>query len=284
MATIQGDDITHSHAGRGSVRMTTACAQAPARRPSGVDCGLDQLIGGLYDAALGDRAWSDILAQLSALVGGESAVLNHHSRLGRAGGVVFVNVDPAWLPAYDEHYRRIEPLWEMVQQQPTGSNVIIDRMLVPGCELDRSEFYADFLAPQEQHSTLCLSVNDDARQPSYIAIWRSRRRPPWGEAEMRVLRHLGPHLGRALRIDSQVAARVRHRAALAEAGIPPLSPRERDCLAWIARGATSRIAAAELGLSLLTVDDYIASAMTKLGAVTRAEAVYLALMLGPLGL
>jgi DNA-binding CsgD family transcriptional regulator len=177
------------------------------------------------------------------------------------------------LPVYDEYYRRIEPLWDMIQRQPAGGSVFVDRMLVPGCALDRTEFYNDFLAPQDQHSTLCLSINDGARQPSYVAFWRSRRRPPWGEDEMRLLRHLGPHLGRALRIDRRVAAEARCRAGMAATTSLPLSWRERDCLVCLARGATSKVAARALGLSVLTVDDYIAAAMAKLGAVTRAQAV-----------
>jgi DNA-binding CsgD family transcriptional regulator len=193
-----------------------------------------------------------------------------------------VDVDPAWHPLYDQHYIRSNPVLKMIQALPAGNNVFVDRGLVPGSELDRTEFYADFLAPQNHHSALGLSTLDNAGQGACVTFWRSRPRPAWGDEEMRVLRHLGPHLGRALRIDRHLAARARRQTALVAAGIPPLSPRERDCLAWIARGATSRIAAAELGLSVLTVDDYIASAMAKLGAVTRAEAVYLALMLGPL--
>ena len=247
-----------------------------------MDDDIADLIGGLYDAALGDAAWPDVLARLSARVGGEGILLNHFSLRGQEGGVVLVDIDPASLRAYDDHYRDINPLRLAIQRLPPGDTVFIDRMLVPGADLDRTEFYSDFLAPQDQHSTLCLSTTDHAGQPACIGIWRSRRRPPWGKEEMRLLRQLGPHLGRALRADRRLGAEARRRAVLTAAMDRPLSRRERDCLACIAGGATSRTAAAELGLSVLTVDDYLASAMAKLGAATRAEAVALALMLGRL--
>jgi DNA-binding CsgD family transcriptional regulator len=254
------------------------------RRDRPADEELADLIGGIYDAALGDSAWPSILARLAARLGGDSIVLNHSGLRGSEGGIVTVGIDPAWLSPYDAHFRAINPLLPPIRLLTRGSTVFTDRMLLPRPVLDRSEFYNDFLAPQDLHSTLGLATGDPPSQPALVALWRSRHRPPWDDREIRLLRRLGLHLGRALRIDRHLAAEARHRAALAATMITPLSLRERHCLAWIARGATSRIAAGELGLSVLTVDDYIASAMAKLGAVTRAEAVALALMLGPLDL
>ena len=190
--------------------------------------------------------------------------------------MVLAQIDPACLGPYDDHYRQINPLVSAIRQLPPGDTVFVDRMLVPRRELDRTEFYNDFLAPQDLHSVLGLSTIDDAGQPISIAVWRSRRRPPWGEDEMRLLRRIGPHLGRALKIERRLAARTAGPATMAS----PLSWREQDCLVCLARGATSKIAARALGLSVLTVDDYIASAMAKLGAVTRAQAVARAMTLG----
>ncbi|MET7383109.1 LuxR C-terminal-related transcriptional regulator [Streptomyces sp. NPDC005526] len=52
-----------------------------------------------------------------------------------------------------------------------------------------------------------------------------------------------------------------------------LAPRELDVLACVAAGATNATAAARLGLSPETVKGYLRSAMRKLGAHTRGEAV-----------
>jgi DNA-binding CsgD family transcriptional regulator len=52
-----------------------------------------------------------------------------------------------------------------------------------------------------------------------------------------------------------------------------LAPREVDVLAWVAAGATNATAAARLGLRPETVKSYLRSAMRKLGARTRGEAV-----------
>lgn len=52
-----------------------------------------------------------------------------------------------------------------------------------------------------------------------------------------------------------------------------LAPRELDVLSWVAAGATNAAVAERLGLRPETVKGYLRSAMRKLGAHTRGEAV-----------
>ncbi|WP_326700745.1 LuxR C-terminal-related transcriptional regulator [Streptomyces sp. NBC_01754] len=59
----------------------------------------------------------------------------------------------------------------------------------------------------------------------------------------------------------------------AGAGVVRLAPRETDVLACVASGATNAVAAERLGLRPETVKAYLRSAMRKLGAHTRLEAV-----------
>jgi DNA-binding CsgD family transcriptional regulator len=75
---------------------------------------------------------------------------------------------------------------------------------------------------------------------------------------------------------------------LADAGPGPgaphvqLAPREVDVLACVATGATNAVAAQRLGLRTETVKGYLRSAMRKLGAHTRLEAVVAARRAGVL--
>ncbi|NUS12348.1 MAG: response regulator transcription factor, partial [Streptomyces sp.] len=62
-------------------------------------------------------------------------------------------------------------------------------------------------------------------------------------------------------------------AAPARPPLVPLTPRELDVLTAVAAGATNAGAAARLRLSPETVKSYLRSAMRKLGAHTRLEAV-----------
>jgi DNA-binding CsgD family transcriptional regulator len=53
----------------------------------------------------------------------------------------------------------------------------------------------------------------------------------------------------------------------------PDSPRERECLRWVAAGKTDREIARLLSISATTAKSYIDAARAKLGARTRAQAV-----------
>jgi len=54
---------------------------------------------------------------------------------------------------------------------------------------------------------------------------------------------------------------------------PPLAPRERDVLAQVALGCSNAEAGRKLSLLPETVKSYLRSALRKLGASTRFEAV-----------
>ena len=63
-------------------------------------------------------------------------------------------------------------------------------------------------------------------------------------------------------------------------GARPLSPKERDCLAFVAGGLTDWEIGERLGVAETTVISHVQSARRKLGAKTRAQAVALALVAG----
>lgn len=59
-----------------------------------------------------------------------------------------------------------------------------------------------------------------------------------------------------------------------------LSARETDCLGWVAAGKSSEEIATILELSAHTVNDYLQSAIRKLGATNRTQAVVAAIRMG----
>ena len=113
-----------------------------------------------------------------------------------------------------------------------------------------------------------------------VAVTRSCASPPWSEADIALLTYLGPHIGRALRLDRRFAAEVRDAPPALATATRLLSQREQDCLVWVARGATSKFAARQLSLSSHTVDEHVRSAMAKLGVTKRTEAAAVAVAHG----
>jgi DNA-binding CsgD family transcriptional regulator len=238
------------------------------------DRAIAELVGQTYDAALGDEDWAIVLRRLLELVGGEAAALHPTGAPRQADIAIRVGCDPAYIPLYNAHYHATWPILPMMQQLQARP-VFVDRMLVPQAEFVRSEFYNDYARPQGGHSGLYWVDFDRHGLGAHLSLWRSGRRPEWSDEEVRLLRHIGPHIGRALKIRGRLNA-----AGSRNGDAPLLAPRERDCLAWVARGASSKQAAQRLALSVYTVNEYVASAMRKLQATSRSEAVANALSLG----
>ncbi|WP_159539121.1 helix-turn-helix transcriptional regulator [Streptomyces sp. Tu 3180] len=87
------------------------------------------------------------------------------------------------------------------------------------------------------------------------------------------LRALAPRIA-----DPALRTELLEACALLTAGAAPatggrLAPREVDVLACVAGGATNAVAAEQLGVTAETVKGYLRSAMRKLGAHTRGQAV-----------
>jgi DNA-binding CsgD family transcriptional regulator len=61
---------------------------------------------------------------------------------------------------------------------------------------------------------------------------------------------------------------------------PAMSPRERQVISWIARGKADVDIAVLIGCGLETVRTYVKSAMRKLGVITRAQMIEVALRMG----
>ncbi len=62
-----------------------------------------------------------------------------------------------------------------------------------------------------------------------------------------------------------------------------MTPREIECLRWCSKGKTNWEIGQILNLSERTVEHYVGSALKKLGATTRAQAVAMAMRIGRIG-
>jgi len=235
------------------------------------ECVLDDLIGRVYDAAVGHGDWEAVLDHLSQVLDGRRMAVHRFCSAQHLSRTASAEAGP-------QDDRRSGPsAWPKL---PAWS-VFIDGVPMPETAGAWMDFHNDFLKPQGLHSSLCL-VRADRQEPAVaVAIWRPRQGPGWGEQQTRFLRHVAPHLGRALDIERRLAAaEAQHTAASLSQAAATLTRREKDCLALVARGASNKEAARRLGLSVYTVEDHVKSLIRKLQASSRTEAVATALGLG----
>ncbi|MFD4874680.1 response regulator transcription factor [Streptomyces sp. NPDC058420] len=153
--------------------------------------------------------------------------------------------------------------------QPLG-----DRMLSAAMEAARDVEQA-LVVREEVRELLSAARPAPAPDPAASAVWEQVR-----EAHA-ALRALAPRIADpALRAELlDACGLLTAEAATGEVG---LTPRELDVLACVAAGATNAVAAERLGLRAETVKGYLRSAMRRLGAHTRGEAVVAARRAGVL--
>ena len=240
------------------------------------------LIDLIYDAGIGNEDWPDVLRRLGDALGGEAVVLRRLAPATPGPATMATETDPDYVDRYQAHYHRLLPLLSLLPRLQPGAT-FAHSALIPDAEYRRSEFYNDFMRPQGKDHGLYWVDFARGSLSAMLSVWRPLRRPDWDDEQVRVLRAIGPHLGRALRIERGLADAGGPAAPEAHRPAAHLTPRERDCLGWIARGASSKEAARRLALSVYTVNEYVASAMRKLGAGRRAEAVAMALLCGAIG-
>jgi DNA-binding CsgD family transcriptional regulator len=153
--------------------------------------------------------------------------------------------------------------------QPLG-----DRMLSAAMAAARDVEQA-LVVREEVRELLSAALPAPAPDPAASAVWEQVR-----EAHA-ALRALAPRIpDPALRAELLDACGLL--TAEAATGEVELAPRELDVLACVAAGATNAVAAERLGLRAETVKGYLRSAMRKLGAHTRGEAVVAARRAGVL--
>ena len=141
--------------------------------------------------------------------------------------------------------------------------------LQPRSRLRRLDIYTEVGRPLGLEHTLELWVLIPGGVAGGFAFDRSDR--DFSERDVCVLDTLRPHFVRLWR-----NARLHRRAAnglftSAEAGL--LTPREREVLAWVARGKTNREIAAVLYLAPGTVRKHLDNVYAKLDVGSRAGAV-----------
>ncbi|MEV8542125.1 LuxR C-terminal-related transcriptional regulator [Streptomyces sp. NPDC051572] len=153
--------------------------------------------------------------------------------------------------------------------QPLG-----DRMLSAAMEAARDVEQA-LVVREEVRELLSAARPAPAPDPAASAVWEQVR-----EAHA-ALRALAPRIP-----DPALRAELLDACGLltgeAATGEVELAPRELDVLACVAAGATNAVAAERLGLRPETVKGYLRSAMRRLGAHTRGEAVVAARRAGVL--
>lgn len=209
----------------------------------------------LYAAAIQPELWEGVIEAFADMVGGSSAWLSRLSIVDGSGSAVIARIDPAMPSLYLDHFAAINPLNNVADpiEYIAGwrPRVLTDDDWMPKTDLLRSEFYNDFMRPQDVHSTMMIRLALHGTQISVLNINRPERDDRFSTADLERARRLHPHLIRAFSLGQTMMAREPHAQGLgtvfdnSAAGLFLLN---RDARVHRMNGAGAALVAAGRGL------------------------------------
>jgi len=229
------------------------------------DFRLDECMDAVASKRTAAAMWAEVCTRLGAL--GVDGVF--HGDIAPTSGVIRCNIDPAWDMGQDPGgYAERDPFFtfscQTLQPSLTGPDFL---HLHPGLSHDEREFIekasvsgftAGMAIPTRKRSSRGVAgwhlLSSDGRSCIEDA-WQSQRQ--------------------ALTLFAHTAHNLFETAP--NGHLPELTPREADCLKYLASGLKSKAIAHELGIRPVTVEFHFANARSKLGAKSREHALALAL-------
>jgi DNA-binding CsgD family transcriptional regulator len=173
---------------------------------------------------------------------------------GRYDQPVSVNHDEGKVAQYVASLQFSDPLTRRMRRLQ-GAQIVEN--CFPMQELEKTEFYTDFLQADGMHYGLNIFLPTRSGKVFDLRVWRNRHRQPFDQREIDLLDTLALHVARALQAGDE--------------GLAVLSPREREIGRLIARGCTDKEISDILGIGFSTVRTHVNRCFEKLECSNRAE-------------
>jgi DNA-binding CsgD family transcriptional regulator/PAS domain-containing protein len=179
---------------------------------------VSDLVGLIYEAALDPTLWEGFLKQFADAVGSSGSALffqDHDSSQGQIS--VAYRYEPFYQRQYAEHFAGVNVWLQRMAGQTKSGDIRNSLVACSDNELVRTEYYNDWLRPQELFFGYGGTILRDGSITTNITAMRARRAGPFGEEETALLELLMPHLQRALQLHRRIAALEAQRSASLEA-------------------------------------------------------------------
>ncbi len=215
----------------------------------------------LFQGMLAENGFGEGFCMADVPIGCRRALVEHHETMDRFGR----HVSGSFFPNIAERMsrRRHDPVTAALRKsaRPWVKNAEVD------CDTTGLGYFADITLDHGLSGAALFPVHGPGGSYAIYGLYTPRQEP---EVYTALCDHLAELNLAILCFHNACHARFANADAVHPAC---LAPRERECLLWVAAGLKSKQIAYRLDLSTHTVNEAIASAMRKLGANSRAEAV-----------
>ncbi len=169
----------------------------------------DLLVDHIYAAALDSTRWPGVLEAIADHVGALQACLTRLSHIDSSGEGIEARIDPASVQAFHEYYRtkNVFTLVDDLDAWRRGwrPTVVTTEDCLPIDDYYRSEYFNDFMRPQDAGATMHIRLELDDTTSGAIALGRSIRKGAFEAEALEAARRLQPHLIRAYKLGRLLA-------------------------------------------------------------------------------
>ncbi len=167
------------------------------------------LVERMYASVLDPAMWMGIAADIAALCGTQSAAIQ--VRNIKTGAVQLLsrtpNIDEATDTAYVSYFHK-KDVWANLGMAAGQSGVIQGHSLISDSQLEKTEFYQDFLRKLDMFQIIGSVLHLGQDQIGMIGVHRGRNQPAFDQSEQDQLGAVLPHLQRALQLRQKLSGDV----------------------------------------------------------------------------
>jgi DNA-binding CsgD family transcriptional regulator/PAS domain-containing protein len=158
------------------------------------------LIGRVYDAALDDSLWVEVIHRLVDFVGGSAGALFSKDAMNNRGNIYYESgTDPHWVKIYFDRCVAIDPTTVVQFFAEVGQLVSITDIM-PYSEFVQTRFYDEWVQPQGLSDCLNTILDKTATTVSMFCVFRTVEQGPVDDAMRARMELIVPHVRRAVLI------------------------------------------------------------------------------------
>lgn len=187
-------------------RETAVCRELKAG-PGDAALAMSSLLDATYAAATEPNHWRRLIDELSYWFGGPCFLYLRPPQDAGQTRLLAANLDPHFVVSHNAYYNSINSLvLSRPEARARALPVMTVEEAVPQEELQRGEFFADWMAPQDLQHGVRVQITPRGEQGLMLGVLRSSKIGMVTSDETELLRHLVPHLQRAVTIASRLGA------------------------------------------------------------------------------
>jgi DNA-binding CsgD family transcriptional regulator/PAS domain-containing protein len=155
----------------------------------------------IYDCALEPKRWQVTISMIAELLESQRCTLGVHDHTNWCNDLMFqVGWDDEYYwRLHEEKYSRLSPFFSSLNLLSVGE-VAVQAQLVKDEEFFKTTYYQEWVKPQGLRDMIAMKALQTGQRAGILVANRVEGRPRYGDAEVRLLRLLSPHVCRAVAI------------------------------------------------------------------------------------